>query len=247
MSFEILDPTGKHAVVTGGASGIGAAIAQALAARGARVSVISRSEHSTQWFSAQADVADEGQVKRAFALARETNGPISLLVNNAGVARSAPLLRTSVELWDRILATNLRGAFLCTRAAVPDMFEAKCGSILNVASTAGLGGEAYLSAYCASKHGLVGFTRALAAEFSGSGVTANAICPGYTETRMLEQAIDNVAKFTGATREAARERLAQSNPQGRIATLEEVADAAIALLIGTRTGIAVVIPGGSEA
>lgn len=247
MSSNGLELVGKHAIVTGGGTGIGAAIAAALVAHGAKISIVSRTPAPSPWFSTQADIADEAQVVRAFTSARAANGPISILVNNAGIAESAPLLRTSTELWNRILATNLTGAFLCARTALPDMLAAKSGSILNVASTAGLGGEAYLAAYCASKHGLIGLTRALAAELTHSSITVNAICPGYAETQMLQNAIDNVAKFTGATNDEARERLAQSNPGGRIATLAEIADAAITLLTGNRSGISLVIPGGAEA
>jgi len=153
------DITGKHAVVTGGARGIGLAIAKMLHEHGARVSIVSRSvmEHAhDSFFRASADVTAEEQVTHAFSLCREANGPIEILVNNSGIAESAPLIRTGTAMWDRIIATNLTGTFLCTREAADDMLVAKWGRIVNISSTAGLGGAPYIAAYCASKHGVVG-------------------------------------------------------------------------------------------
>lgn len=243
-----VDLRGKHAVVTGGARGIGLAIVQALLDRGARVSVISRTASAgAASFAAQADVSDEAQVQRAFAAARTANGPIDVLVNNSGIAESAPLVRTSKSLWDRTIATNLTGTFLCAREAAQDMIIARWGRIVNVASIAGLDGAPYISAYCASKHGIVGFTRSIAAEFDGTGITANALCPGYTETDMMAKAIAKITKYTGVSDEQARAQLAEMNPGGRIATVQEVADAALALICAGRTGEALVVPGGQVA
>lgn len=225
---------GKHAVVTGASRGIGLAIAETLAAAGARVTGISR---------AQADVGNEEAVRTAFAAARAANGPVDILINNAGVVESATLERTTLELWNRIVATNLTGTFLCTREVIDEMRAAKWGRIVNIASTAGLGGAPYIAAYCASKHGVVGFTRAIAAEIAKSGVTINAVCPGYTETAILQQAVANIRRKTGRDEAATRDLLAQSNPEGRIAQVDEVAAAVMMLVEGSQNGVAMIVPG----
>jgi len=237
---------GRHALVTGGSRGIGLAITSLLAREGARTSIVSRSPGlSDGGFRAIADVSDESQVRRAFAACREANGAIEILINNAGIAESAPLARTDAAMWERIIGTNLTGTFLCTREAVPDMIAAKWGRIVNVASTAGLDGASYIAAYCASKHGVVGLTRALAAELSTAGVTVNAVCPGYTETEMMQRAIAKITERTGRSEAQARELMAQSNPAGRIATAAEVARGILDLIEGSQSGLALVIPEGS--
>ncbi len=244
---------GKHALVTGGSRGIGLRICSLLAREGARISIVSRSPtchpepgpkgpSRRTFFRAQADVSDEVKVRQAFDACRNANGPIDILVNSAGIAESAPLTRTDRAMWDRIVATNLTGTFLCTRESVQEMIAAGWGRIVNIASTAGLNGAPYISAYCASKHGVVGFTRAIAAELASTGVTANAVCPGYTETEMMQRAIENIASRTGRSQAATRELMARGNPAGRIATVDEVAQAVLDLIGGSRTGIALVIP-----
>lgn len=237
--------TGRHAIVTGGGRGIGRAIADDLAAQGAMVSIVSRTAESADvpYFKANADVTDDSQIRRAFDLARAANGPVAILVNNSGIAQSAPIRRTSRAHWDRVIATNLTGPFLCTQAVVQDMLDAKWGRIINIASIAGLHGSRYLTAYTASKHGVVGMSRALADELQDSGITVNALCPGFVETDMLELAIQSTVAGTGMTESQARERLAQMNPQGRIVTVEEVAHAARVYCLSDRNGEALILPG----
>ncbi|MBV8343692.1 MAG: SDR family oxidoreductase [Candidatus Eremiobacteraeota bacterium] len=227
---------GKHAVVTGGGRGIGRATADLLERRGARVSVVSRSA------GVRGDVTDEEQVRKAFEECREANGPIAILVNNAGIAESAALTRTDRATWDRIIAVNLTGTFLCTREALPDMIAAGWGRIVNVASVAGLEGAPYIAAYCASKHGVVGFTKAVAAEYADKGITANVVCPGYTDTEMLGRTLANITAKTGRSERETSELLARGNPAGRIAAPEEVAEAIVALAMGAQTGLALVVP-----
>lgn len=234
---------GKHAVVTGGNRGIGLAIARELHANGVRVSIISRSPlpEGERFFHATADVREEEKISVAFAACRQENGPIAILINNSGVAESAPFKRTDRAMWERILGTNLTGTYLCTREVIDEMLAAKWGRIVNVASIAGLYGAPYISAYCASKHGVIGFTRALAAEMANSGVTVNAVCPGYTETDMMAAAVENIIKRTGLSAEEARQELAKTNTSGRIITAEEVARAAVQLCADDSNGREVIL------
>jgi NAD(P)-dependent dehydrogenase (short-subunit alcohol dehydrogenase family) len=224
----------RHALVTGGGSGIGAAIAIALADAGMHVTITGRrmevlqtlvALYPSQMQAVAADVADAQAVAEAFVKAKAAFGPVQILVNNAGQAHSAPFIRTDSALWEQMLSVNLTGTFHCTQAALPDMLSAKWGRIVNVASTAGLTGYAYVAAYCAAKHGVVGLTRALALEYAKKGITVNAVCPGYTETDILRESIANVMAKTGRTEEQARAEFSSGNPQGRIIQPEEVADA----------------------
>lgn len=246
----------RHAIVTGGGQGIGAAIARLLVAQGANVTVLGRKLKTVQALAAEqpqhihavnADVAIEEQVQAAFANARRRFGPISILVNNAGEASSAPFLKTDAALWNQMLSVNLTGTMLCTQAAVPDMLTASWGRVVNIASTAGLAGYAYVAAYCAAKHGVVGLTRALALEFAKKGLTVNAVCPGYTETDIVRTSIVKVMAKTGRTEEQARAEFTAGNPQGRLVQADEVADT-VAWLCGPAasaiTGQSIAVCGG---
>lgn len=247
---------GKHALVTGGGRGIGAAIARQLVAAGAHVTVLGRrldvvqalaDELPEQVHAVAADVANPEQVHAAFEAARARFGAISILVNNAGQAHSAPFLKTDAALWNQMLSVNLTGSFLCTQAALPDMVQARWGRVVNVASTAGLAGYAYVAAYCAAKHGVIGMTRALALEVAKKGITVNAVCPGYTETDILKDSIANVMAKTGRTETQAREEFTAGNPQGRLVQPDEVADAVLWLCANgaaSITGQSIAVCGG---
>jgi NAD(P)-dependent dehydrogenase (short-subunit alcohol dehydrogenase family) len=244
---------GKHALVTGGGRGIGAVITSELLAYGARVTVLGRNAShsdaslSTNRYDVAADVTDAPTVTRAFEQARSHFGPITILVNNAGQAASAPFLKTDATLWRRMNAVNLDGTFHCTQAALPDMFAAAWGRIVNVASTAGLTGFGYVTAYCASKHAVIGLTRSLALEVATKGITVNAVCPGYTNTDMVKETIANIVAKTGRTPEQALAELTARNPQKRLIKPEEVANAVAWLCLpGSEaiTGQAIAISGG---
>lgn len=252
---------GKTAVVTGGGQGIGAAVVRALADAGASVVVSGRTlsklerlaeelrQEGRHVWAAACDVSDPAAITRLAAVAKETLGPVDILVNNAGVAHSAPIGRTSLEDWEKILRINATGAFLCLQAFLPDMVERKWGRIVNLASMAGLTGAPYIIAYTASKHALVGLTRAAAAEVGKHGVTVNAVCPGYVETPMTEATIENIVRKTGKSADEARAAILATMPGRRMIRPDEVATAVLALVTdesGTRNGEAVVIDGGGR-
>lgn len=254
---------GRHVVVTGGGGGLGAAIAAAMAAEGANLTVMGRTPDSIE---AQArtlqessnirtaavvcDVSKPESVAQAFARAVGELGPVQVLVNNAGVAAASTFAGTTLESWQQVLAVNLTGTFLCTQQVLPAMLNASSGRIINIASTAGLKGYARVAAYCAAKHGVVGLTRALAAETARAGVTVNVVCPGYIEgSAMLQSAIANVSKVTGKSAGDARAVLAKQSPDGRFATMQEVT-ARVRWLCSEEaagtTGQAIVVDGGES-
>ena len=225
---------GLHAVVTGGGSGIGAAVAHALLEAGARVTVVGRNAErlqaqllalSTLGHAEQQvmDVGTEESVQGGFAALVARSGPVDILVNNAGQVETASLARTSTDLWQRMLQVNLTGTFLCSREVVTGMSTRGFGRIVNVASTAALTGYAYVAAYCAAKHGVLGLTRAMALEFAARGVTINAVCPGYTDTDIITRAVQTIVETTGRSDAESRAEFAASNPQGRLITPQEVA------------------------
>jgi NAD(P)-dependent dehydrogenase (short-subunit alcohol dehydrogenase family) len=247
---------GQHALVTGAARGIGAAIARMLATEGATLTLVGRGRDALERLASElpgqhgaevADVSDPAQVQAAFEQAAAQRGPIAILVNNAGQAESAPFGKTPLELWNRMLAVNLTGTFICTQAALPGMLAAGRGRIVNIASTAGQRGYAYVAAYCAAKHGVIGLTRSLALEVARKGITVNAVCPGYTETDILRDSIANVVAKTGRSEDEARAQFAATNPQQRIVQPEQVADA-VRWLCGSGadaiTGQAISVSGG---
>ncbi len=237
---------GRVAVVTGAGRGIGAATARALADAGLSVVVAARTRDQIERQTAElvalghvakavaCDVTSEASVQ---ALSREAAelGPVAVLVNNAGAAGSMPLVRTSLEDWNRLLAVNATGAFLCTRAFLPGMLERQWGRVVNVASTAGLRGGKYLAAYSAAKHALVGLTRSAAAEVAGTGVTVNAVCPGFVDTEMTAETVSRIVVKTGRSREEALAAALASAGQTRLISAEEVAAVVVSLAVAAAT------------
>lgn len=250
----------RHALVTGAGSGIGRAIALALAEHGHAVSLAGRRAGPLEAVRTEIEVAggkaialagfdvtDPASVEAGIATAIDRFGDIAALVNAAGEAPSAPFEKTDPAFWSRVIGINLTGTYIVTQAALASVRRAGRGRIVNVASTAGLTGYAYVSAYCASKHGVIGLTRALALELARTDVTVNAVCPGYTDTPLLASAVETITGKTGRSADQARAALARANPQGRLVAPEEVANAVLWLVsegAGAITGQAVAVAGG---
>lgn len=246
---------GRHALVTGGGSGVGRAIALALAGAGVAVTICGRREdalvevagESDRIVGIAADVTDEAAMAALYQKAETERGPIDIVVANAGMAGSAPAAKTTLADWQKTLDVNLTGAFLTVKPALEGMAERKAGRVVFIASTAGLKGYAYVAPYVAAKHGVVGLMRALAAETAKSGVTVNAVCPGFVETDMLEESVARIVEKTGRTPEEARASLTRTNPQGRLIQPEEVAETVLWLCseaAGSITGQAISVSGG---
>jgi NAD(P)-dependent dehydrogenase (short-subunit alcohol dehydrogenase family) len=246
---------GRHALVTGGGSGVGRAIALALAQAGVDVTICGRRQaqlaavagESPRIFAIAADVTDEGAMAALYGDAEGARGPFDIVVANAGMAESSPAHRTNLADWQRTLDVNLTGSFLTVKPALAGMASRKTGRIVFVASTAGLKGYAYVAPYVAAKHGVIGLMRALAAETTKSGVTVNAVCPGFVETDMLQESVRRIVDKTGRSVAEARASLAATNPQGRFIQPQEVAATVLWLCgkeAGSITGQAISVSGG---
>jgi NAD(P)-dependent dehydrogenase (short-subunit alcohol dehydrogenase family) len=246
---------GKHALVTGGGSGVGRAIALTLAEAGVAVTICGRrkeplaatARENNRLHAIACDVTKEVEVTELFAEAEKARGPFDIVVANAGMSGSSPAHRTSLADWQRTLDVNLTGSFLSVKPALAGMTSRKSGRIVFIASTAGLKGYGYVAPYVAAKHGVVGLMRALATEMAKTGVTVNAVCPGFVESDMLEESVQRIVEKTGRTVEQARASLSATNPQGRFIQPQEVAAAVLWLCsveAGSITGQAVSLSGG---
>jgi 3-hydroxybutyrate dehydrogenase len=248
---------GRHALITGGGTGIGAATAELLSAAGARVTLIGRRlepleaiADRIQGAAISCDVTDPDQLARAFEIARAAYGPIELLIVNAGIAESAPFHKMTRESWNRIIATNLTAAFDCAHAAIGDLLKSGNGRLVFVASVASLRGVPYAAHYAASKHGLLGLMRSLAAEYAKTNLTVNAVCPGYVDTPMTDQSVTRVSEITGRSEGDARSAITNMNASGRLVDPQAVANI-IAMLCQPLSrdinGAAITLDGGTSA
>jgi len=248
---------GRHALITGGGTGIGAAAARTLAAEGAKLSLLGRrmppiqaTAVATGGTAFQCDITDPDAIGRAFASARAANGPIELLVVNAGIAESAPFHKMTRESWDRIVGTNLTAAFDCARAAIGDLLKSENGRLVFIASVASLRGVPYAAHYAASKHGLLGLTRSLAAEYAKTNLTVNAVCPGYVDTPMTDQSVARVSEITGRSEADSRGAITNMNASGRLVDPEAIANIILTLCLPLSRdidGAAITIDGGTSA
>ena len=232
----------RSILITGGATGIGLSLARTFKAlghgvviAGRRASALEKAQSELACHSLQLDITDESAVQAAFANFEANNKCPDILINCAGAALTAPFHKTSLQNWQAMLDVNLTGSFLMTRAALPFMKKSGFGRIVTIASTAGLKGYAYTAAYTAAKHGVVGMTRALALELAGTGVTANTVCPGFTNTDIVRKSVDTIVEKTGRSRDEALQELCKHNPEGRLIEPDEVADT-VAWLIGDKAG-----------
>jgi NAD(P)-dependent dehydrogenase (short-subunit alcohol dehydrogenase family) len=248
---------GRHALVTGGGTGIGAAAAEHLAAEGATLSLLGRRLEPLQdiakrlsGYAVSCDVTDPEQIANAFGEARTVNGPIDLLVVNAGIAESAPFHKMSRESWDRIIAVNLTAAFACAQAAIGDLLKSDNGRLVFVASVASLRGVPYAAHYAASKHGLLGLMRSLAAEYAKTNLTVNAVCPGYVDTPMTDQSVARVSAITGRSDAESRSVITSMNASGRRVNPEAIANMILTLCLPLSrdiNGAAITLDGGTTA
>lgn len=251
---------GRGALVTGGGRGIGASVARALAAAGAKVLVAARHDAEVEavaselradrheaW-AAHCDVTEPRNVLELAETAVQRLGTVDILVNNAGSASAAPVGKIALDEWQRLFAVNATGTLLCTQAVLPGMRQRRWGRIVNIASIAGLTGDKYIAAYAAAKHAVVGFTRSLAAELEGSGVTANVVCPGYVDTPLTDGTLDRIMERTHGTRDAALAAILEHSGQPRLVTASEVAAAVLALVdegAGAMNGQAILLDAGA--
>ena len=249
--------SGRHALITGGGTGIGAAAAAQLSDLGAKLSLLGRRIEPLQAVAEsyggsaiQCDVTDPARVDAAFNEARAANGPIDLLIVNAGIAESAPFHKMTRESWNRIIATNLTAAFDCARAAIGDLMKSDSGRLVFVASVASLRGVPYAAHYAASKHGLLGLMRSLAAEYAKTNLTVNAVCPGYVDTPMTDQSVARVTAITGRSEQDSRTAITNMNASGRLADPLAIGNIIAMLCLPLSrdiNGAAVTIDGGTSA
>jgi NAD(P)-dependent dehydrogenase (short-subunit alcohol dehydrogenase family) len=248
---------GRHALITGGGTGIGAAAAEYLSAAGAKLSLLGRRLEPLQSVAESyggaaitCDVTDPDRIRAAFEEARAANGPIDLLVVNAGIAESAPFHKMTREGWNRIIATNLTAAFDCAREAVGDLLKSNNGRLVFVASVASLRGVPYAAHYAASKHGLLGLMRSLAAEYAKTNLTVNAVCPGYVDTPMTDQSVARVSQITGRSEGDARSAITNMNASGRLVDPQAIANIIAMLCLPLSrdiNGATITIDGGTSA